>query len=142
MGWTLRRLLPVAGWTGLILFVATRPSSSFIAADADLGGAPRSFLQYPYHVGVFFVLALLLRRCLPPAADEEPRATAVTLLGALAVSALSELIQFWAPTRTPALRDLGLDFLGASLGLAAGAVWEWRSARSAPGPAPDRTEVA
>ncbi|HXH82341.1 MAG TPA: VanZ family protein [Candidatus Tectomicrobia bacterium] len=144
-GWRWSRLLPVAGWTALILYVANRPSSFFVPYETDLGGVPRRALQYPYHLTAFFVLALLLRRCWP-AAHPSARVAVMTLLVALAMSIASELIQFWAPTRTPALRDIGLDLLGSALGVVAGLAW--RAARSAARPAPaadagrDATELA
>jgi VanZ family protein len=77
---------------------------------------PREFLQYPYHFGAFFILAVLFRRCLSwreKAGDW--RAATISLIGCAVVSIVSEVLQMYVPTRTPALRDLAVDQSGATL---------------------------
>jgi VanZ family protein len=80
-------------------------------------GAPRDLLQYPYHLGVFFILAVLFFRCFPPEGLAGWTPAALSLFGCALVSLSSEGLQFYVPTRTPALRDLALDQSGAVLGV-------------------------
>jgi VanZ family protein len=82
-------------------------------------GMPREWLQYPYHFGAYFILALLFRRCFSPLTGvrRDWRPAALSLMGCAAVSVASELIQFYVPTRTPAVRDIAVDQSGAMLGL-------------------------
>jgi VanZ family protein len=111
-------LLPLAGWVAMILIVATRPSAALVPPDLTLSlGVPRGLLQYPYHLGVFFILAVLLVRCTRALGLPTTRIVTIAVLGTLAVSLTSELLQFWAPTRTPAARDLVLDAVGGALGI-------------------------
>jgi len=118
--WWRWRLVPLLAWIGMILWMASRPKAAFFLPDKDLiFGIPRQFAQYGYHVGVFFVLAILFQRCLPPF-----RAWTIvrgielrSLVGSVFVSICSEVIQFYVPTRTPTVRDLALDLFGTVLAL-------------------------
>ncbi len=57
-----------------------------------------------------------------------PRPSRWLLLGFLSFHALgTEFFQGFVPQRTPSLRDVGLDYLGIILGLAA--TWKWWSGR-------------
>jgi VanZ family protein len=117
--WSRLRLLPALGWTALILFVASRPKAFFLPPEAPVVyGLPRWMIQYLYHVSAFLVLAVLVRRGVEGRSDPGHRADLAALLGALAVSVGSEVLQAWIPTRTPAARDLALDLAGALVGLA------------------------
>jgi VanZ family protein len=122
VSWWWRHLLPVAVWAALILVVAARPAATLLPDHLTEPGASRRWIQYPYHVGAFAVLGLLLERCVRAARSRRSwtRVAGTALLAAAALSALSELIQVWAPTRTPALRDVALDLFGATLGIGAG----------------------
>jgi hypothetical protein len=118
--WWLGRLLPLAVWIAVILWIATRPKTAFFPAGVKTFlGMPREWIQYPYHFGAFFILAVLFRRCLsrPDNARQGWSAATFSLVGCAAVSILSELLQFYVPTRTPAVRDIAVDQSGAMLGL-------------------------
>jgi hypothetical protein len=114
-GWWWRRLLPLMVWVGIILWIASRPKAAFFSADVKMIlGMPRDWLQYPYHFGVFFILAILFRRCLSPTANHLAMAktAGLSILGCALVSVCSEGLQFYVPARTPAIRDLVLDQSG------------------------------
>jgi len=120
--WTLwrTRLLPLLLWIGVILWVAAQPKTSFFPSDVKtLLGMPREWLQYPYHFGVFFILALLFRRVIAGTFDSLVgyKPAVLSFLGCALVSLCSEALQFYAPTRTPAVRDLALDQFAALSGL-------------------------
>ncbi|MGH7797304.1 MAG: VanZ family protein [Candidatus Binatia bacterium] len=80
---------------------------------------PREWLQYPYHFSAFFILAFLFRRSFSGSTNHmsEYKFAVFSLLGCALVSVCSEALQFYVPTRTPALRDLVLDQSGAVLGM-------------------------
>lgn len=117
--WEWTTLLPPVLWSGMILWIASRPKAAFFADAKVIYGMPRRLLQYPYHISAFFVLAILLLLYFLPQGgrqgDRQPEVLAV--LGSLFVSGCSELIQFGVPTRTPTMIDLTLDLLGALLGI-------------------------
>jgi hypothetical protein len=119
--WWCTRLLPLFSWSAAILWIASRPKSALFAADVKtVLGLPREWLQYPYHFTAFFILAILFRRCLPAGAAGQSswRAAAFSFLGCALVSLCSEGLQFYVPTRTPAVRDLAVDQFAAVFGLA------------------------
>jgi VanZ family protein len=116
MEWWWTKLLPLLLWIAIILWVASRPKATFFPTGMKvILGVPREFLQYPYHFGAFFVLAILFRRCLSPAIQSLNgwKYAVVPLAGCAAVSFCSELLQLYVPTRTPAVRDLAVDQSGA-----------------------------
>jgi hypothetical protein len=116
MAWRWTTLLPLFLWIALILWVASRPKATFFPAEMKtILGLPRELLQYPYHFGAFFILAVLFRRCLPPTLHSLSgwKTAVFPLVGCAAVSLCSELIQLYVPTRTPAVRDLAVDQSGA-----------------------------
>jgi hypothetical protein len=118
--WWVGRLLPLFIWIVFILWVATRPKTTFFAPDVKTFlGMPREWLQYPYHFGAFFILAILFRRCFSEGAKRIQgwRVAAFSLVGCATVSVTSELLQIYVPTRSPALRDLAVDQSGAMLAL-------------------------
>jgi VanZ family protein len=104
----------------MILWVASRPKTSFFSAGVKtIFGLPREWLQYPYHFTAFLVLAILFNRCIS-AQPHNPRGykpVIFSLLGCFLVSLCSEGLQFYVPSRTPALRDIALDQSGALLGM-------------------------
>lgn len=116
LAWWWTKLLPLLLWIAVILWVASRPKTSFFSGEMKtILGIPREFLQYPYHFGAFFILAVLLRRCVAPAIHSSGhwKITIFPLLGCAAVSLCSELLQLYVPTRSPAVRDLAVDQSGA-----------------------------
>lgn len=116
MAWLWTRLLPLLLWIAIILWVASRPKATFFPAEMKtILGMPREFLQYPYHFGAFFTLAILFRRCLLPVIHglDGWKIAAFPLVGCVVVSLCSELLQLYVPTRTPAVRDLAIDQSGA-----------------------------
>ena len=117
--WACRYLGPLVAWIALILFVATRTSAALLSPRITTAlGISRELLQYPYHLGVFCILAMLFARCVRALGVRERRVIAIAVLGTVIVSITSELLQFWTPPRTPSARDLLLDFIGNALGIA------------------------
>jgi VanZ like family len=119
--WWWTRLLPLLLWISIILWVASRPKTTFFSTDMKtILGMPREVLQYPYHFGAFFILAILFRRCLsqPKRGREDGKTIAFLLIGCATVSMVSELLQFYVPTRSPAMRDLAVDQSGAIFAVA------------------------
>lgn len=119
--WLASRLVPVLVWTVAILWIATRPRAVFFSEDAKLlWSLPRSAVQYPYHVGVYTVLAILARRCgLPTQRQGAWWPGAMAVLVGLLVSGASELAQLYVPTRSATVKDLFLDLAGTIMGLVA-----------------------
>jgi VanZ family protein len=118
LAWWWTKLLPLLLWIAIIFWVASRPKATFFPTEMKTFlGMPREFLQYPYHFGAFFILAVLFRRCLPPALHHLGgwKTAVFPLVGCAAVSLCSELLQLYVPTRTPAVRDLAVDQSGAVL---------------------------
>ena len=119
--WWWTRLLPLLLWIGIILWVASRPSTFFLEDKKIIFEMPRRLLQYPYHISAFFILNMLFLRCFLSGSDGEVtrKFEILSLLGCLLVSICSEVIQLFVPTRTPSVSDLALDLLGAVLGIIA-----------------------
>jgi VanZ like family len=116
--WWWTRLLPLLLWIGIILWVASRPSSFFLEDKKIIFEMPRRLLQYPYHISAFFILDMLFLRCFLSDSDGEVtrKFEILSLLGCVLVSICSEVIQLFVPTRTASVSDLALDLLGAVLG--------------------------
>lgn len=118
--WWWTRLAPLLIWIAMILWIASRPKAALFPSDVKTFlGMPREWLQYPYHISAFVILAALFRRCLaqPSVRPADWKPALFSVLGCALVSICSEWIQFYVPTRTPAIRDLALDQSGAMLGL-------------------------
>ena len=114
-------MLPLLLWIGVILWVAGQPKTSFFPSDVKTFlGMPREWLQYPYHFSVYFILAFLFRRVVTGRTDALAgyKPAVLSFLGCALVSLCSEGLQFYVPTRTPAVRDLAVDQFAAILGLA------------------------
>lgn len=112
-------LVPVLIWVVAMLFIASRPRDFFLGPQAStLWGVPRGVVQYAYHVGVSFVLAVLAAWGLTAAGLLRGRRTAVAALALiLIVSITAKALQSRVRTRSPAVRDVVLDLSGALLGL-------------------------
>jgi hypothetical protein len=118
--WWWTRLLPLFLWITMILWIASRPKTSLFPTEVKtLLGIPREWFQYPYHFSAFFILAFLFRRSFSGSINHlgEYKFAVFSLLGCALVSFCSEGLQFYVPTRTPALRDLALDQSGAVLAM-------------------------
>ena len=119
--WWWTGLLPLLVWIAIILWIASQPKTSFFPSEVKTFlGMPREWLQYPYHFSVFFILAFLFRRVLTRSTDGLAgyKPVVLSFLGCALVSLCSEGLQFYVPTRTPAVRDLAVDQFAAILGLA------------------------
>ncbi len=126
-----KALTPLILWIGLILGVASRPKTVFLAPETIvIYGIPRRFIPYLYHISAFFILATFFFRYFLSRSDTKiaPKSETLSLLGSALVSICSELIQLYVPTRTLAFRDLAVDLFGALLGIIF-MRWMW-SARS------------
>jgi hypothetical protein len=92
-----------------------------LAADPELAARLGARARQKVRVGGFFVLAILFLRFLRHGRQMGlARAACLSVLGCLAVSVASELIQIAIPTRTAAVGDLVLDLAGAVPGIVAG----------------------
>jgi VanZ family protein len=116
--WLSTRLAPLLAWISMILWVASRPSTTLLPTGwALIQRVPRRLFQYPYHLVAFFVLAVLFVRCLAHRSSQRLGTELMSLTGSLAVSITSELVQIGTPTRTSTVRDVGLDLIGMWLGV-------------------------
>ena len=70
-------------------------------------------MQKSLHVPAYALLTMLLWCALPP----ERRRPRLVLLSVLAVACLDELVQAFNPNRSGSVIDLGIDLVGALLGL-------------------------
>lgn len=117
--WWRSRLAPLAAWIVLILWVASRPKTVFLAPETtSIFGIPRPLLQYIYHTGAFFILGTLFFRAWNPfPGKKNGRTETYSMFGCAVVSVLSELIQFYAPTRSPRITDVVVDLSGSLIGV-------------------------
>jgi hypothetical protein len=116
--WYWTKLAPLLVWIGMILWTASRPKGFFFAPGVkSFYGVPRQLIQYAYHVSAFFILAVLFLRCFPSKSSREGvcKSEIVSLFGSALIAVLSELVQLYVPTRTPGVRDFGLDLFGSIL---------------------------
>lgn len=112
---------PVVGWAGLIFFLSSRENLHF---------APQPLLDFVVrklgHMGVFGILALLLRRAFGwgsgggrPGAWVSRWAARWAFVVTALYAASDELHQAFVPTRGPSVLDVGIDCLGAVIALVA-----------------------
>ncbi len=101
--------LPVSAWAALIFFLSSRPGSAY--PDAGL------FLQKGAHVIEYAVLALLLLRAWLGHGFKPAAAVTLAWLGAVLYGATDELHQSFVSGRTASPLDVGIDAVGAALGL-------------------------
>jgi VanZ family protein len=108
-------------WTLQIFYFSSLPRGSYPKVDDQ--HLDTSYLQYVYHFGQYFCLALLLYRAklhsaLPAKTAEHIRQMPKRTLVIIAVVALvDELIQIPVPTRTFTLRDVMADVAGGGFAL-------------------------
>jgi hypothetical protein len=107
-------------WIVIMLWIASRPATLFFAPETTtFFGIPRWFIQYPYHAGASFILAILFRRYFSALSAAMGRqAWLLALLGVAGVSIACEMIQMHVPTRGASFRDLAVDLFGAALAVA------------------------
>jgi hypothetical protein len=107
-------------WIAIMLWIASRPTDLFFAPEAKtFFGIPRWFVQYPYHAGASFILAILFRRYFSAlGAPTGRQAWLLSLLGVVGVSMACEMMQMYVPTRGASLRDVAVDLCGGALAVA------------------------
>jgi VanZ family protein len=110
-------LVQLLMWTALMLGIASRPETFFLAPEATaLYGVPRRVIQYPYHVCASFILTVLLRRYFLALGYITARnSLLLSFLAVACVSIACETIQLYIPTRGASFRDFLLDLFGATL---------------------------
>lgn len=118
----------VVAWIGVIFFSSTTVAGR--SSEEAFGALSRLFLTHlqpgtssydivhlladkSVHVGLFFVLAVLLWRALPSAPG---RVIAILIVGAV-IGSCSELLQMLFPGRDPAFRDVLINIGGTALGM-------------------------
>ena len=119
LNWLRNWLLPVL-WTLQIFYFSLLPRGSYPNIDDQHLGT--SYLQYAYHFGQFFCLALLLyRSVLRSAVSKTPRPRSYALkhafLAIAIIAFLDELIQIPVPARKFAVPDVLADMAGGCFGL-------------------------
>ncbi len=105
------RVLPAAMWMGLLFFLSSRRRLP------EPLGPDRTAVAG--HFSVYAVLAVLLWWGLGGWGLTPGRRLALSFVGALAFGVGDEWHQAFVPGRDPALFDLGMDGLGALVGLTA-----------------------
>jgi VanZ family protein len=113
--------LPVVLWAALIFGFSAQPDLRFASQDTvDF------VVRKAGHMFVFGVLAVLLWRALSPAAARWPMVWAWVLAALYAAS--DEFHQSFTAGRHSSPIDVGIDSVGALIGLALLAAWlSWRS---------------
>lgn len=149
----LRRWLPVFLWGVIVLVASTDIASAGHTGDLLrkilewFGAQPHVdhtesnfFMRKAAHVLQFVVFALLMWRGLrlPPALRIPRWKAAAAIIGlSAAIAFASEWVQMFFPSRGPSLHDVGLDMIGAVIGLLLGFGWSLlfdRRGRFAPVP--------
>jgi hypothetical protein len=103
----------------VILWLASCPRRRFLPAIENFSGHAATLDPVPLSFDRVFILAFLFRRSVAASVNElGGRKPAVLLLfGCALVFLCSELIQFYIPSRTPAIRDIAVDQSGAMFAL-------------------------
>lgn len=119
---TIRHWLPLLAWMGVIFALSHIPVDTVESVlDGPLHIAPEiaksDLVVHPLEFGVLAILAYRLLASYP--AIRRRYALLGALLFATAYGALDEFHQSFVPGRSATLGDLGLDILGALIGLAA-----------------------
>ncbi len=113
MPWNyLRWLLPIL-WMGVIFFLSAQSYPPI--PDISIGWFPLP-VGKAGHVGEYTILAILAYVALRNLSSKRTRVGSVFLL-CLLYAFSDELHQSFVPNRDPSLWDVGLDALGAALGL-------------------------
>jgi len=121
---TIGRWLPVLLWMGAI-FV--------LSAQSSLPRAPQEPLDLVLkklgHFGEYAILGVLLLRALAPRTPPLGRPSRRRRLAAMALAAVyaltDEVHQSLVPARGPSVFDVGIDILGAAVGVTLFTLW-WR----------------
>lgn len=104
----LARWLPVILWMGLIFYLSARPSTSYPPTPL--------WVQKSVHLAEYAVLALLLFRAL--GGGRSPLVVGAWAWGlAVGYGVTDEIHQAFIATRHGSAADVGMDALGAALGL-------------------------
>ena len=104
------------------LFIFSLSSQPYTTLFKDVPEASQylfqRYLQYPAHLVVYGALTLLWIRALRSHPLTMPGVRRTALVSVLVTAVLEELVQFYTPTRTFALRDLLMDGAGGALAVA------------------------
>jgi VanZ family protein len=121
--------LSVVLWAGLIFWFSSQPDLR-VSSQNDIDFVVRK----AGHMGVFGVLAILLWRAISAASIRRPMLWSWVLAALYAVS--DEFHQSFTGGRHPSPIDVGIDSVGAFIGLAALTAWQiWRTRRRYSSPA-------
>jgi VanZ family protein len=116
--YSLKKFGPLLLWIGTIMCIASLPKAAVLRPDAEpMFALPQQLIAFLYHVGAFFILALLFRFSFEQKSGDLFPSRVIAFIGSATVSIASEVIQFYIPTRTPSVRDLFFDLFGTLLGL-------------------------
>ena len=114
----------------LVVVATTLPNTSlaWLRAEYRWFGQPLNWIES--HFAVVGLIHIMLFALLGGAASVALRHWPISLLLSLlvALAALSELVQFWIPGRTPRISDFTADVVGAVVGVAVvwGGQWLWQ----------------
>jgi VanZ family protein len=103
------RWLPVVIWAAVIFLLSSRPGSDF----PSLGFA----VQKGFHVAEYALLAVLLFRALSGEGWSAGKASLVAWLLTVLYAGSDELHQLFVNTRNGSIVDVGIDAIGAILGI-------------------------
>jgi VanZ family protein len=114
----LPRLAALLAWCALIFALSAQPHLRI--SDHDLRDL---VLRKLAHLGAYAVLALLASMTFTQEPTVSRRARLAALAFAIAYACTDEYHQSFVPGRTAALHDVGIDTIGASIGLFTQARW-------------------
>ena len=125
------KFLPTFLWMGLIFMLSNEQASDSsarsgrlldIISSSDVAGSDSIstfFIRKAAHIFMFFVLGALLYMLMKSFELSLKRRIGFSILAAASYAAVDELHQSFVPGRSSELRDVLIDTIGASLGVAA-----------------------
>jgi VanZ family protein len=118
------RWLAVIAWMSLIFVVSSRPS-----LHAHSTGSVDFLLKKLAHIGEYAVLTALLWWTFQMHTSTKSQAWLLAILVAVFYAVSDEWHQSWIVGRQGAVRDVGVDTLGAALGYVLVSGWSFRATR-------------